>query len=80
MLRGCERHQNMLEPSDLAPADEAILDLLHDGRITAPYASEETEYSIQYVRERLRRLVEHDVVQKIHKGLYELNTDPREEP
>ena len=68
----------MLDPNDLAPVDEAILNLLHEGRITAPYASEETDYSKQYVRERLRRLVEHDVIRKVHKGLYELNSDPRE--
>ena len=68
----------MLDPNDLAPVDEAILNLLHEGRITAPYASEETDYSKQYVRERLRRLVEHNVIRKVHKGLYELNSDPRE--
>ena len=68
----------MLDPNDLAPVDEEILNLLHEGRITAPYASEETDYSKQYVRERLRRLVEHNVIRKVHKGLYELNSDPRE--
>jgi hypothetical protein len=69
----------MLEPEDLAPVDEALLDLLHEGRITAPYASEETEYSKQYVRERFGRLVEHDIIRKVHTGLYELNSDPRDE-
>lgn len=68
----------MLEPKDLAPVDEAILDLLHEGRITAPYASEEIDYSKQYVHERLNRLVEHDMVRKVHRGLYELKSDPRE--
>lgn len=68
----------MLEPEDLAPVDDVILDLLHEGRITTPYASEETGYSQQYVRDRLNRLLEHDVIRKVHRGLYELKTDPRE--
>ncbi|MEE6210771.1 hypothetical protein U3A55_11475 [Salarchaeum sp. III] len=69
----------MLDEADLAPADEAILDLLRDGRITAPFVVEETGYSLQYVRERLTRLVEHGNVEKVHEGLYELVADPREE-
>lgn len=68
----------MLGPEDLAPVDEALLDLLHEGRITTPYASEETDYSQQYVRDRLNRLLEHDVIRKVHRGLYELKMDPRE--
>ncbi|GGM58975.1 DNA-binding IclR family transcriptional regulator [Halarchaeum rubridurum] len=68
----------MLDPSDLAPADEALLSLLREGRITAPYAAAETGYNLQYVRDRLTRLVEHGNVEKVHEGLYELVEDPRE--
>lgn len=68
----------MLEESDLGPADEALLDLLQEGRITAPYAAEEADYSLQYVRDRLNRLVEHGNARKIYEGLYELVEDPRE--
>jgi DNA-binding IclR family transcriptional regulator len=71
------RRHTMLESDDLGPADEALLDLLREGRITAPYAAEETGYSKPYIRDRLRRLVEHNVARKIHEGLYELKTDPR---
>lgn len=67
----------MLSEDDLGPADEALLDLLHEGRITAPYAADETGYSLQYVRDRLTRLVEHGNVRKIYEGLYELVDDPR---
>jgi hypothetical protein len=67
----------MLGTDDLAPADEELLDLLHEGRITAPFASDETGYSLQYVRDRLNRLVEHGNVVKIYEGLYELSQDPR---
>jgi len=68
----------MLDASDLAPADEAVLDLLREGRITAPYAASKTGYNLQYVRDRLTRLVEHGNVEKVHEGLYELVEDPRE--
>lgn len=67
----------MLDSDELGPADKALLDLLQEGRITAPYAADETGYSKQYLRDRLRRLVEHDIVTKVYEGLYELNTDPR---
>lgn len=67
----------MLEPADLGPADEALLELLAEGRVTAPYAAEETGYSLQYVRDRLGRLVEHNAARKVHEGLYELQADPR---
>ena len=67
----------MLTVDDLSPADRELLDLLAEGRVTAPYAAEETGYSLQYVRDVLHRLVEHDHVRKVHTGLYELLDDPR---
>lgn len=69
----------MLDKDDLSPADEKLLDLLNEGRITAPFASEETGYSLQYVRDRLRRLVEHGNAYKVYDGLYELVEDPRDD-
>jgi predicted transcriptional regulator of viral defense system len=69
----------MLKPDDLSPADEAVLSVLADGRVTAPYASDETEYSLQYVRDVLTRLTEHGHVRKVYTGLYELVDDPREQ-
>lgn len=68
--------QSMLDADDLGPADESLLELLQDGRVTAPFAAAETGYSLQYVRDRLTRLVEHGHVDKIHEGLYELVDDP----
>lgn len=67
----------MLEEDDLVPADEELLNLLQEGRITAPYAANETGYSLQYVRDRLSRLVEHGNVRKVYEGLYEIIEDPR---
>lgn len=66
----------MLDADDLAPADEAILSLLREGRITAPYAAERTDYSLQYIRDRLGRMVEHGNALKVTEGLYELDVDP----
>lgn len=68
----------MLDEDDLAPADEEILSLLRDGRVTAPYAAAETGYSLQYVRDRLARFVEHGNAHKVYEGLYELESDPAE--
>lgn len=76
----------MLEPQDLSPADEKVLDLLVDGRdsgepwgrVTTPFAAQATGYSLQYVRERLNRLVEHDHAEKIDDGFYEFRSDPRD--
>jgi len=69
----------MLDAAELSPAQEQVLDLLHRGRLTAPYAAEETGYSLQYAREALNDLVKHDHVEKVHTGLYELVSDPRED-
>lgn len=66
----------MLEEDDLRPVDKQILKLLREGRVTAPYVAEKTGYNLQYVRDRLGRLVEHGHVTKIHEGLYELADDP----
>ncbi|PCR92662.1 hypothetical protein CP557_08025 [Natrinema ejinorense] len=69
----------MLEKEDLGPADEKLLDMLNEGRVTAPYVAEETGYSLQYVRDRLGRLVEHGNARKVYEGLYELIDDPRKD-
>ena len=68
----------MLDEDDLGPADEKLLDMLREGRVTAPYAADETGYSLQYVRDRLGRLVEHGNAVKVYEGLYELAEDPHE--
>jgi len=37
----------------ISPADDKLLDLLREGRVTAPFAADETGYSLQYIRDRL---------------------------
>lgn len=66
----------MLQPDQLTPTDEAILEMLRDGRVTAPFVAEEQEKSLEYVRSRLVRLMEHGHVERVHDGLYELTDDP----
>jgi predicted ArsR family transcriptional regulator len=68
----------MLDRDDLSPADEALLEMLQEGRVTAPFAADTLDYSLQYVRDRLGRLVEHGNAEKVYEGLYELVEDPRE--
>lgn len=68
----------MLDEDDLAPSDEEIFDMLQEGRVTAPFVADETGYSLQYVRDRLARLVEHGNAIKVYQGLYELVEDPRD--
>jgi len=67
----------VLSPDQLTDTDDALLDLLNEGRVTAPYAAEEIGASQEYVRSRLRRLVEHGHARKVYTGLYELVDDPR---
>jgi len=67
------------DDEDLTPADRELLTLLREGRITAPFAADQTEYSLQYIRDRLGRMVEHENVEKIYDGLYELAVDPQED-
>lgn len=67
----------MLDEESLGPADNELLEMLSEGRITAPYAADVTGYNTQYLRDRLGRLVEHGHVRKVYEGLYELVDDPR---
>jgi len=68
-----------MQEDDLDNLHHAILDELHEGRITPSYVAKKTGESRQLISSRLRDLVMADYVQKIHKGLYELVDDPREE-
>jgi DNA-binding HxlR family transcriptional regulator len=58
-------------------ADEAILRELRDGRGTAAFLDRRTEWSREYITQRLRRLEEHGIVENLEDtGLYELRDDP----
>lgn len=66
----------MLTQDQLTPADESIIEMLRDGRVTAPYVAEAQDLSLEYARSRLVRLMEHGHVERIHDGLYELVDEP----
>jgi DeoR/GlpR family transcriptional regulator of sugar metabolism len=63
---------------DLSPTDRAIFEMLREGRCTPAYIAEEHGYSRAHVRNRLQRLTEHNYVTRLHKGLYELDSDPED--
>jgi DNA-binding Lrp family transcriptional regulator len=67
-----------MDAENMRKADWAIVEELRKGRNNAPNLAEETGYSAQYIRERLGRLKEDDVVVAFGHGIYELN--PREVP
>ncbi len=74
-----------LNPSQLNDLDEAILDLLAEGRATPTLLREELaereirEVSRQYISSRLSRLQEHGHVRNLREtGVYELVDDPRD--
>lgn len=68
-----------LSPDDLNPTDETILNMLQNGRCTAAYIASEASYSRGNVRNRLNRLVDNGHVTRLHKGLFELDNDPRDQ-
>jgi len=68
-----------LGSDDLNPTDRAALELLREGRCTAAYIADEAGYSAGNVRTRLKRLLEHGHVERIHDGLYELTNDPEKD-
>lgn len=64
----------------LNDADNAILEELQNGRVTAAFLGAHIDWSRSYITQRLRRLEEHDYVTNLENtGLYELANDPRSE-
>lgn len=66
----------VLHPDQLTDTDRAILQMLREGRVTAPFVAEQQDKSLEYVRSRLVRFEEHGHVERVHQGLYELVDDP----
>jgi DNA-binding Lrp family transcriptional regulator len=62
-----------MDADDMRNADWEIIGVLHEGRANAPLIAEETGYSAQYIRERLGRLKQDDIVKAIGYGIYEVN-------
>jgi DNA-binding IclR family transcriptional regulator len=63
----------IMDAADMRDADWEILRVLRAGRANAPYIAEQTGYSAQYIRERLGRLKQDDLVEPLGHGLYSIN-------
>lgn len=63
---------------DLNEADEGIIEVLREGRNTPANIARRLDYSREYVSQRLKRLREHNMVNRPDRGLYELVDDPRD--
>lgn len=64
-----------IDEDDFTATEIAILDMLEDGRCTPAYLAESIDVSQEYVRGRLSDLTRLGLVKKVHRGLYELNSD-----
>ena len=70
-----------MEADDLSPADEAILDVLAEGRATKGMLVDETGYSRNTVYNHLETLLAAEHIRLVHEStrLFELVSDPRED-
>lgn len=62
-----------IDEEDFTDTELGILDMLADGRCTPAYIAEELGTSQEYIRDRLSDLTRLGLVEKVHRGLYELN-------
>lgn len=60
---------------ELNTADEKITNALESGRNTPSNLAEDLGYSREYVSQRLKRLREHNLVERVGRGLYQLPDD-----
>jgi len=56
---------------DLNEADQQIKEVLQEGRNTPSNLASELGYTREYISQRLKRLREHDLVERVGRGLYE---------
>ncbi|NUC75050.1 winged helix-turn-helix transcriptional regulator [Haloterrigena sp. SYSU A558-1] len=60
---------------DLRDVDVEILELLAEGRCTPRYLSKQIGVVQQYISQRLTRLIDHELVERVDRGLYELDCE-----
>jgi predicted transcriptional regulator len=63
---------------ELNTADRAIIEVLSQGRNTPGNIARDREYTREYIANRMKRLVEHDLVDRVDRGLYELTANPED--
>jgi DNA-binding transcriptional ArsR family regulator len=59
---------------ELNDTDREILDVLGEGRNTPSNIARRLDYSREYVSQRLTRLRKHDIVSRVDRGLYQLES------
>lgn len=60
---------------DLRDVDVEILELLAEGRCTPRYLSKQIGVVQQYISQRLTRLIDHELVERVDRGLYEIDCE-----
>jgi len=68
-----------IDEEDFSPTELAILDKLEEGRGTPAYLASELDREQPYIRNLLSDLVRLELVEKVHRGLYELAGDGGED-
>jgi DNA-binding MarR family transcriptional regulator len=69
---------HVLAPEDLNGTDKQILEELREGRVTPALIADRRGIDRSYVSQRLIRLEEHNHVEELVRGVYELARDPRD--
>ena len=80
-MASAQLHERDMDADDLSKVDQAILDVLKEGRATKGALTDWTGFSRNSVYNRLEVLEAGELVECVHEGtrLFELITDPRKE-
>lgn len=63
---------NGMDAEDMRPVDWQIIEILREGRNSAPNIADRTDYKRQYLAERLGTLKRNEMLIPIGNGIYEL--------
>lgn len=74
-INGLLMRRSEIDEEEFTETELDILKLLEEGRCTPSYISSQLDVSQEYVRERLGELKRLQLVNKVHRGLYELDED-----
>lgn len=71
-LYGLAMDREEIDEDQFTDTELGILDMLENGRCTPSYIASELDVTQEYVRNRLKDLERLGLVEKVHRGLYEL--------
>ena len=80
-MASAQPYERDMDADDLSKVDQAILDVLTEGRATKGALTDWTGYSRNSVYNRLEVLEAGELVECVHEGtrLFELSADPRKD-